>query len=421
MKPSTSVSSDEPSSASADSDVPPPRTHHRGRTVGGWLLLILATILVPISVLGVWTRNQLLDTDRYVDTVAPLATDPAIQDAVTNRVTESVYAGVDVQSRVADALPEEGDFLAAPISLGIENLIERIVRELVTSDRFATLWTDANREAHDALVAVLTDPGDRKGSVSVDLSGVASGVQDKLSSLGINLFAGERPAPQLELFQSEDLARAQTAVSLFDSLATFLPWVTIALLVAAAFTFVDRRRGVMAAFGGLLVGSVLLIIGFAVARWFLLQAIPVGASVSATEAVFDLVTRFVRGSVRALAAVGLVGILATLLAGPSRPAVALRRVIGVGVARTGDAAAGHGARLGAVGEFLRSYIVGIRVAVVAVAVIILLVGERPSAGAVLWTAVIALVALLVVEVLYRTALAEPEPPAGTVEAAEPEA
>jgi hypothetical protein len=372
----------------------------------GWLLLIVATLLVPVSVLGVWSRNLLLDTDRYVETVTPLADDPAVQDAVVARVTSSLYAEVDVQAKVAQALPSEGAFLAAPISLGIENLIERVVRELVTSDQFESLWIDANRVAHETLVTVLTDPGDRKGSVSVDLSGVAAEVQSKLSGLGVNLFSGERSAPQLELFESEELAKAQTAVSLFDSLATVLPWVTIALLVAAAFVFTNRRRGVMAAFGGLLVGSLLFIVVVALGRWYLLQAIPAGSSISATEAVFDLLTRFVRGAVRALAALGAVGILAALLAGPSRPAVALRRLVGAGVSRTGDAAAGHGARLGALGGFLRSYVVGIRVAVVAVAVLFLLVVEQPSAGAVLWTAAIALVALVVLEVLYRTAVAE---------------
>jgi hypothetical protein len=374
--------------------------------VAGWLLLIVAVLLVPVSVLGVWSRNQLLDTDRYVETVTPLASDPAIQDAVVDRVTTALYSGVDVQSKVAAALPAEGAFLAAPISLGIENLIERVVRELVTSDQFDSLWIDANRVAHETLVTVLTEPGDRKGSVSVDLSGVAATVQSKLSGLGVNVFSGERSAPQLELFQSEELAKAQTAVSLFDTLATVLPWVTIALLVAAAVVFTNRRRGVMAAFGGLLVGSLLFIVVVALARWYLLQAIPAGSSISATEAVFDLLTRFVRGAVRALAAVGAVGVLAALLAGPSRPAVGLRRLVGAGVSRTGDAAAGHGARLGAFGGFLRSYVVAIRVAVVAIAVLFLLVVEQPSAGAVLWTAAIAVVALVVLEVLYRTAVAE---------------
>ncbi len=406
------MSSEEPSSSHTPEPAPPgdvgdrePSRHHRLRTVVGSLLLVLAVLLAPVSVLGVWMRNQLLDTDRYVETVTPLASDPAIQDAVTERVTTAIYDGVDVKTLVADALPSEGAFLAAPISLGIENLIERLTREVVTSDRFAELWVDANRTAHDALVEVLTEPGDRKGSVSVDLSGVVSEVQSRLSSTGIGIFQGDRIDPQLELFQSEELARVQAGVRLFDSLATFLPWVTIALLVAAAFTFVDRRRGVLAAFAALLVGTLITIALFAAARWLLLFELPAGGSTSAAEAVFDILTRFVRGSVRALLAVGLVGVLAALLAGPSRPATALRRWVGIGVSRTGDAAAAHGARLGGFGEFVSEYVVGIRVAVVALAVLFLVVVEQPSAGAVLWTAIVVVVVLLVVEVLARTASA----------------
>ncbi len=386
----------------------PPAAHpgrHRLRTVVGAFLLVVAVLLTPVSVLAVWSRNQLLDTDRYVETVTPLASDPAVQDAVVQRVTAAIYDGVDVRQLVAGALPQEGAFLAAPISLGIENLIEKIARELVTSDRFASLWVDANRTAHDALVTVLTEPGDRKGSVSVDLSGVVGEVQSKLSSLGITAFQGERAAPQLELFQSEQLARVQLGVRLFDDLATVLPWITIALLVASAFVVVDRRRGVLAAFAGLLVGALLTVALFAVARWVVLLELPAGGSVSAAEAVFDLLTRFVRGAVRALAAVGFVGVLAALLAGPSRPATAIRRWVGIGVARTGDAAASHGARLGGFGAFVAENVAAIRVAVVAAAVLLLVVVEQPSAGAVLWTAVITAVALVVVELLARTASA----------------
>jgi hypothetical protein len=348
----------------------------------------------------------LLDTDRYTETVAPLASDQAIQDAVTERVTKAIYDGVDVKSLVAEALPEKGAFLASPISLGIENLIERLTRELVTSDRFAELWVSANRTAHGALVDVLTKPGDRKGSVSVDLSGVVAEVQSRLSSSGIDIFSGDKIDPQLELFESDDLARVQMAVSLFDTLATFLPWVAIGLLVAAAFVFVDHRRGVLAGFVGLLVGALITVALFAAARWFLLFELPAGTSTSAVEAIFDILTRFVRGSLRALVAVGFVGVLAAVLAGPSRPATALRRWVGIGVSRTGDAAAAHGARLGGFGAFVAEYLVAIRVAVVAIAVLVLVVGEQPSAGSVLWTAVLTLVALIVIEIVARTAAAD---------------
>ena len=40
-------------------------------------LVVLSCILAPLSVISIWTRNQILDTSRYVDNVTPLASNPA--------------------------------------------------------------------------------------------------------------------------------------------------------------------------------------------------------------------------------------------------------------------------------------------------------------------------------------------------------
>jgi type VI protein secretion system component VasK len=59
----------------------------RWRTIVAALLLVLACVLAPLGVVAVWARNQVTNTDRYVATVAPLASDPAIQQAITDRIT----------------------------------------------------------------------------------------------------------------------------------------------------------------------------------------------------------------------------------------------------------------------------------------------------------------------------------------------
>ncbi len=376
---------------------------------------MLASLLVPVSILGLWTRNQLLDTDRYVQTVSPLATDPAVQASVTDRVTEALYGSVDVEAKVGEALPDRGQFLAAPISLGVENLIRQIVDRIVHSEQFAKLWVEANRVAHSKLVDVLENSSDRKGAVTVDLSGVAQTASSKLSELGINIFPTSTSgrSTELEVFQSDQLAQVQSAVRLFDSVATVLPWFTIALLVAAVFVFANHRRGVAAAFGGLLAGALLTIAAFAIARWFYLGALPTGSSTATATTVFDTLTRFVRGSTRVVAAVGFVGLLATLLAGPSRPAVALRRGVSGALGRAGDEAAGHGVALGAFGTFVAEYVVAIRVAIVAVVVLVLVIQDKPSAGTVLWAAGLTLLALAVLQVLARIGAAGAASDAGT--------
>jgi hypothetical protein len=45
----------------------------------------IGCVLAPVSVLGVWSANQVSDTSRYIANVEPLIHDPAVQNAPQNR------------------------------------------------------------------------------------------------------------------------------------------------------------------------------------------------------------------------------------------------------------------------------------------------------------------------------------------------
>ncbi|HKY14131.1 MAG TPA: hypothetical protein VJM33_04360, partial [Microthrixaceae bacterium] len=109
-------------------------------------LAVIGSIMVLLTVFTVWTRNQVLNTDRYVATVSPLASEPVIQDALVARATEEISAAVDFKTLAEDALsvlPERAQVLAGPIASGAESLVERIAREVVESDAFIRLWDEA--------------------------------------------------------------------------------------------------------------------------------------------------------------------------------------------------------------------------------------------------------------------------------------
>jgi hypothetical protein len=72
----------------------------RWRTIVGTLLIVVACVLAPLSVVAVWTKNQVTNTDRYVRTMAPLASEPAIQHALADRITARIFTAVDVKARV---------------------------------------------------------------------------------------------------------------------------------------------------------------------------------------------------------------------------------------------------------------------------------------------------------------------------------
>ncbi len=68
-------------------------------------------MLAPVSVLAVWTANQVSDTGRYVASMAPLIKDPAIQNALTGKLTNQIVTKIDVKGltgQVAAELSNKG-------------------------------------------------------------------------------------------------------------------------------------------------------------------------------------------------------------------------------------------------------------------------------------------------------------------------
>src|SRR5262252_3117418 len=120
------------------------------------ILVIVSVVLVPIAGLTVWVRNLVLNTDRYVDTVAPLARNEAITNLVADRLTTRLFKEVDVEAEAKDALPDRAQFLAGPISSGVETFVREAATRVLASEQFATVWENANRRAHALVVEALT-------------------------------------------------------------------------------------------------------------------------------------------------------------------------------------------------------------------------------------------------------------------------
>ncbi len=133
------------------------------------MLVVLACILAVVSVVVVFGRNQLLNTDTYVNTVAPLASNPAIQTQVATKVSDQLIARTDLEARVKNALPSRAGFLASPITSEVKSATYTVALKLVQSEQFYKLWVAANRASHKQLVAVLT--GSSTGSVSTRAAG----------------------------------------------------------------------------------------------------------------------------------------------------------------------------------------------------------------------------------------------------------
>ncbi|MEJ8670149.1 hypothetical protein WKI71_22235 [Streptomyces sp. MS1.AVA.1] len=397
----------------------PPRAarHHPFRSLGSVLLILLAALLSLLSVVAVWANSIVQDTDRYVDTVGPLASDPDVQEAVTNRVTAAVLAQIDVDAlvkeltnaaaqqgvppRVAELL---GD-LDGPIESGLKQLVNSTVERVVTSSAFETVWVNANRRAHSALDKALTGQSDstvklENNQVVIDLGPIVANVKDQLVDAGFSA-ASKIPAVHTDfvVFASEDVGEIKTYVRVLEILGGWLP--VIALLIAAAGVYVafNRRHALIGAALAVFVAMLVLGIGLTVARDVYLDNLPPGASQAAAGSVYDALVKFLRAGVRALAAVALFTAVGAFLAGPSRVAVLTRTGCRRSISGLREVATSAGLHLGAVGRFVHRFKRWIGAAILVIAAVVLFTWSYPTTAVVVWTAVITLVGFAIREFL----------------------
>jgi len=413
----------------ADSSIAPPREpavpaaapprKRRSHKVLVPLLLVIGALLTPLTITTLYVKAEITDTGRYVQTVKPLASDPAVQAYVADTITNQLFAQVDVQSYVKDILPARAEPLAGPISGALRNYTHDAVLRVVQSDQFQKFWTNANRAAHTLLVKVLTGEGsavvsENNGAVTIDLSALAEKVKTQLESTGISAFSKiptDRIAGKITIFESKDLYKARHAVGLMDRMAIVLPILVILCFGGAIYLSRNRRRGFIWAAVAFTLGGVLLAVTLSIGRTVYLDAaVKGGIPRDAAAAVFDNLVRLMHTSLRAVLAFSIVVVIGAVASGPSRLAVWFRRTIQRGANWLGGESDRTGWRVFKASAFVHRQQRVFRIGIAAIGFAILVAWDRPTSRVILGIALIALLALAIVEFYAR----EPQPAAITI-------
>ena len=192
---------------------------------------LLAAVLLPLSVLSVWTDGVVSDTDKYVETVTPLADDDTVKAAA---VKELEREAMQLAATTGGPLPP-----------GTEDLVHLVVQQVVDGPTFRTAWEQANRSAHEQLIAVLEDRSnarlDDEGRVSIQLATVFSAIAQNLAEQG--LVDADRAADvdaSFAVMDADQLAKARRAYDALDTLGFWLPLVWAALVLLTL--LLARRR-----------------------------------------------------------------------------------------------------------------------------------------------------------------------------------
>jgi hypothetical protein len=381
------------------------------------LLVALSIVLIPLTATVVWAHQTVFNTNRWEQTVGPIAKDPVVINAVSVRITDEIYNAVDPQAKITDALtalhdqvpkvPSAITALAGPIANGMKGFVNDQVNKVLSTPQFQQFWVTATRTAQQQVVAVLN--GDSKAIQTVNgqvvlnlvplLNQVLANMSGTLSSLlGRNItlptISGNelpsvvcqkistalgRPVPatcgQIPLFPADKLNTAKDYVARFNRWFVGLLILTPLLIIAAIWlSRRHRRTALQIAVGGVL--------GLIVIRrlTMYLEGRLAGAAKNqaAAESVISQVLHLFFNLTLLLGIIGLVCVAILLITGPYRWARATRSGVRRGAVATGRTTVSVSrslsgkARDDATLEWIRAHKGLLQIVGVAVAVVLLL-------------------------------------------------
>src|SRR5438093_998773 len=137
-----------------------PQKRARLRRILAVVFVVIAVLCATAATPGLWARRTVYDTDRWVAVVGPLAGDPAVQQAIATKLTDSVFTALDVQTKVQASLSDAAPrltFIAGPITSAVQGFVQDQVLKIVQSSQFQTFWTNTIMALHPQVIAVLDD------------------------------------------------------------------------------------------------------------------------------------------------------------------------------------------------------------------------------------------------------------------------
>lgn len=294
------------------------------RTAAAAFLIIVSCLLGTASVGIVWLHEVVVNTDRYVETVAPLSEDPAIKDTIAHLVTDDLFAQVDANELARLALPGSDDLLADPLVGVLNGYVYEQVREQLDASEFNAVWRDTNRRAHGLVLQTLMGADGvvsaRDGRISLELNAILDLVKQKLAGRGIFVFQNislSDQASQLRIIDLPGIARAQQSIEVLNNLALWLPLLALALGAAAVWLSGNRWWAVTWIGLGLACGMTALLFDLGLARGFYLQTVQRRESVdlAAATSFFDILAASLRSFINVTLVASLVVAAPAFLAG----------------------------------------------------------------------------------------------------------
>lgn len=396
------------------------KTYNRGRAWLAGILVTVAVILLPSAVVTNWATVQVSNTQQFVKTLAPLASNPEVQDLIVNEATKAIDNAVDIQSTTQTLVTGLGDALnlppaaasalglvADPIANGVKGLIHDLVQKAVESKAFQEAWTQTLTLTQEQVTALLA--GDEKsvlklandGTITMPLGPVIDGIKKALVDQGVG-FASLIPTvdKDITIATIPELGMVRVIYQVGVGVGTWLPWIVLAMILVGVIAANRRMRAVFGASIAVFVVSVVMLIAFNFGSNVLSFTLPADYA-SVSTIIYAAIIGYVQEVLGALIALSVItGITGWLFY--AKGAAPIRAWSGAQLDALRGGLSKIGMTMGAAGQQLYKVRVAVRTIIIAVGGLIVAFNTPITVPLVIWTTVVVLIVLFVYELLLRS-------------------
>jgi hypothetical protein len=296
-----------------------------------WVIVVLAAVITLVAALNVWVKRQALSTDNWTNASSQLLANDDIRNALSIYMVDQLFERVDVASALQQRLPPRAKPLAVPLAAALEPAAQRAANDVLGRPRVQQLWKNANRRAHQLFIAVINGKQgilqNTNGEVILDLRPI---IDQIAARVGLEQQVSSKLPPdagQIVILKGNQLHAARTIVKTLKVMSYFLAFLVLALFALAVYIARGRRRAVLMGAGVsvLLVGLIVLVVRRLAGKYIVDALTNTSDQKKPVTAAWAIGTELLRNVGVNLLIYGIVVVLAAWLAGPSRPAVAVRR------------------------------------------------------------------------------------------------
>jgi Short C-terminal domain len=305
----------------------------RGRRRTVKALVVLGSVFAFLSIFSIWIERQALNTDDWVATSDRMLANEEIRSAVSDYLVDQLYENVNVEKELKDILPGDTKDLAGPAAGGLRTVAGQGAERVLETSTAQTLWADANRSAHEQLLAVLEDKGEavstEEGNVSLNLGALLTNLADQV---GIGSTLAEKLPPdagQIEILRSDQLKTAQNIAVAIKGLALVLSILTFLAFGLAIYLSRDGRWVTVLFSGiGLIAAGFAVIVAREIAGGIVVdQLVNTESAKPAGEAAWSIGTSLMTSIATTVIVFGVLFGIAGWLASPTGSARTTRRAI----------------------------------------------------------------------------------------------